>query len=135
MSIDFSDLVLVPCMDTFAVPITVAPAVSQPGAPVYSGVRGIWTSKPVIFETATGFHSTNQPTLGIRLADWDALALPYPVQRDFLSLGGDPAGICWEVMDLKPDGQGGAEVELRMVRGRLQQAASDAAITIAADES
>ena len=132
MGIDFSDLVLGPCMDTFAVPITVAPAKSMPGQPIYGGVRGIWSSKPVLIETATGYHSTNQPTLGIRLADFDAIGKSYPEKADFLSLDSDPAGVCWIVVDPKPDGQGGAELELRIVRGKLAQAASDPAVTAAA---
>ena len=132
MGMDFTDLVLGPCMNAFAVPITVAPARSMPGQPIYGSqpgkpLRGIWSSKPVIIETATGYHSTNQPTLGIRLADFDALGKAYPEQGDFLSLDGDAAGICWQVVDPKPDGQGGAELELRLVRGRLAQAASDPA--------
>jgi hypothetical protein len=135
MAIDFSDLVLGPCMDAFAIPVTVAPAKSAPGKPFYSGVRGSWSVKPVLIETATGFHSTNQPTLGIRLADWDAVGQAYPEQRDILSLDNDPAGICWEVTDAQPDGQGGADIQVRMVRGSLRQAASDAAAAIAADTS
>ena len=122
---DFPDLVLGPCMDAFALAVTVAPAKSQPGAPFYSGVRGVWASKPVVIETGTGFHSTNQPTLGIRLADWDAIGQPYPAQGDFISVANDPASISWEVMDIRPDGQGGADMELRRVLGSLQQASSD----------
>ena len=127
---DFSDLVLGPCMNTFAVPITIAPAASMPGAPIYGGVRGIWSSKPVVIETGTGYHSTNEPVLGIRLADWDAIGKAYPEQKDFLSLDGDVRAICWEVVDITPDGQGGAEMQLRIVRGKLAQAMSDpAAVT------
>jgi hypothetical protein len=133
MAIDFADLVLGPCMDAFAIPITVAPAKSQPGAPFYSGVRGSWSVKPVLIETGTGFHSTNQPTLGIRLADWDVAKKPYPEQRDFLSLDGDPAGICWEVKDIQPDGQGGADIQVAMVRGSLKQASSDPAAAISTE--
>jgi hypothetical protein len=135
MGMDFPDLVLGPCMDAFAVPITVAPARSMPGQPIYGSqpnlpIRGVWSSKPVVIETSTGFHSTNQPTLGIRLADFDAAAKAYPEQGDFLSLDGDPKGICWEVTDVNPDGQGGAEMPLRSVRGRLAQAASDPAAVV-----
>ncbi len=132
---DFSDLVLGPCMNAFAIPITVAPAKSMPGQMIYGSqpgkpLRGIWSSKPVVIETSTGYHSTNQPVLGIRLADFDALGKAYPEQGDFLSLANDVGGICWEIVDPKPDGQGGAELDLRIVRGTLAQAASDpAAVT------
>lgn len=127
---DFSALVLGPCMDAFGLAITVAPAKSQPGAPIYGSqpgkpLRGIWTTKPVVIETSTGFHSTNQPELGIRLADFDAIGQAYPGQSDFLSLDGDPAGICWEVTDAQPDGQGGSTLMLRLVRGKLADATSD----------
>jgi hypothetical protein len=132
---NFSDLVLGPCMNAFGVPITVAPVKSMPGQRIYGSqpdkpLRGVWSSKPVVIETSTGYHSTNQPILGIRLADFDAIGKAYIEQGDFLSLDGDVAGISWEVVDIKPDGQGGAEMELRLVRGKLATAASDpAAVT------
>ena len=133
MPIDFPRLVLGPAMKTFAIRVTIAPAASRPGAAAYC-IRGIWSSKPIVIETGTGFHSTNQPTLGIRLADFDEIGQAYPMQRDFLSLQDDPAGICWEITDAKPDGQGGSELELRIVKGTLAEAASDAAAAQTRDE-
>jgi hypothetical protein len=135
--VDFTDLVLGPCMDAFAIPMTVAPAKSMPGQPIYGSqpgkpVRGIWSSKPVVVETSTGYHSTNQPTLGIRLKEFDAIGKRYPEQGDFLSLSNDVAGICWLVADITPDGQGGAEMPLRIVRGTLAQASSDPAAIVQA---
>ena len=45
MRIDFDDLVLSPCMDTFAEPVMIDPVVSQPGALPYTA-RAIFTSRP-----------------------------------------------------------------------------------------
>lgn len=122
-------------MNTFAIPMTVAPAKSMPGQPMYGSqpgkpIRGIWSSKPIVVETSTGYHSTNQPVLGIMLADFDRSGKAYPEQGDFLSLDNDVAGVCWLVMDVNPDGQGGADMPLRIVRGKLAQAASDPAPAI-----
>jgi hypothetical protein len=102
--IDF-DLVLAPAMAAFAQSITLTPTVSQPGAPAYAA-RGVFDFKAVEIPLDDGtFHSTNQPTLGIRLADY-AVA---PKQGDLLSM---PQGN-YQIADVVPDGQGGADLLLR----------------------
>ncbi len=107
--IDFSALVLGPAMAAFGQPMTVTPVVSQPGAPAYSA-RGSWSWKPVQEELPDGtYHSTNQPAIGIRLADF---AVP-PKQDDTLVM----AQGAFTIIDVVPDGQGGADLKLRQTNG------------------
>ena len=112
--IDFAALVLGPAMATFGRPITVTPTKSQPGAPAYSttpsgmALTGIYASKKVEIQLENGlFHSTVQPTLGLRLADF---AVP-PKQGDLVTI---PALGSFSFADISPDGQGGADCELRL---------------------
>ena len=106
--IDFAALVLAPAMATFAQPITVTPAASQPGAAAYPA-RGIYASKQVQIPLENGtYHSTVQPTLGLRLADF-AVA---PMQGDVVALGTLGTFL---IADITPDGQGGADCILRDV--------------------
>ncbi len=106
---DFSSLVLAPAMAVFAQPITVTPVASQPGAPAYPA-RGSWSWKPAEEELPDGtYHSTNQPALGIRLADF---AVP-PKQNDTVVT----AQGAFTIIDVVPDGQGGADLKLRQTDG------------------
>jgi hypothetical protein len=119
---DFSALVLAPCMEVFATSIAVTPLKSQPGAAPYSsvtfpdgtvrGIRGVWASKPVVVETAEGYHSTTQPSLGIR----DAEFLVPLKQGDRLVVSDFPTMV-FEVFDTNPDGQGGTDLKLRLIAG------------------
>ncbi len=103
---DWSSLVLSPAMLVFGQPITLAPVASQPGKPAYAA-QGVYASKAVQIPLEDGgYHSTVQPTLGIRLADY-AVA---PMQGDTIAI---PALGAFEVVDIIPDGQGGADVVLR----------------------
>ena len=111
--IDFSALVLGPAMATFGQPITVSPVASRPGQPAYSTkpdgtpLTGVYASKPVQIPLEDGtYHSTVQPTLGIRLADF-AVA---PMQDDTVVVG---ALGTFAIADITPDGQGGADLVLR----------------------
>ena len=113
MAVDFSTLVLAPSQDAFGLSITVIPKVSMPAQPSYTA-RGIWTSKPVIFDTGTGYQSTTQATLGIRLSEF-----PVPPHRDDIITVVDPlappdAVANWTIEDTKPDGQG--KMDLVLVR-------------------
>ena len=100
-------------MATFGQPITVTPVVSQPGKPAYSTkadgisqLTGIYASKPVQIRLNNGdIHSTVQPSLGIRLADF-AVA---PMQGDTVATTSGT----FEIADINPDGQGGADCPLR----------------------
>lgn len=103
---DFSSLVLNPAMLVFGQSITVTPVASQPGKPAYAA-RGVYASKAVQIPLENGgYHSTVQPTLGIRLADF----IVAPMQDDVVTLG---ALGTLEIADVIPDGQGGADCVLR----------------------
>ena len=122
MSIDFSALVLGPCMDTFARPLTVYPVASQPTAPQYAN-RGIWIIDQVPFVGEDGIlMSTRTVKMGIMLVDY-----PVPPQQyDFISVAvADlPMGyktdtlnpnkpVDFVIDDVNPDGQGGAHLTLK----------------------
>ncbi|WP_375791183.1 hypothetical protein ACE102_07480 [Bradyrhizobium sp. vgs-9] len=107
---DFSTLVLLPGMATFAISVTVRPGVSQPGAPDYAA-RGVFSSNPTDVQMQDGtVFSDQQTTLGIRLAEW---AVP-PVNGDRIKvMEGVAAGITFWVADTSSDGQGGLTLTLR----------------------
>lgn len=107
--IDFSALVLRPAMVTFAQGIMVTPVISQPGLPPYEA-RGSFNFKAVDVQLESGVvHSTNQPALGVRLADFPVM----PMQEDQIVM---PQG-SYIVADVILDGQGGADLMLRNTAG------------------
>lgn len=107
MAVDFDALVLAPAMATFARPMAVTPVKSQPGAPAYPA-RGVWTFRPVQIQLEDGrIQSTNEAHLGIRLAEF---TVP-PAQLDTLVFDGRT----YEIADATPDGQGGADLKLRLL--------------------
>ena len=86
-AIDFSALVLAPCMDAFAIPVTVYPIVSQVDVPSYTS-RGIWTAKPVLIDTGTGVpHLTQQQTLGIKLDEYPVMPSKDDSNTAFIQVG------------------------------------------------
>ncbi len=100
-------------MAVFGQPIKVTPLASQPGRPAYgtkpdgSPLTGVYASKPVQIPLDNGtYHSTVQPTLGIRLADFTVA----PMQDDTIAVGSLGT---FAVADIIPDGQGGADLMLR----------------------
>jgi len=115
MPIDFSALVLTPCMDTFARSIVVDPIASRPGEPPYQ-TRGIYSSTPFDVQTIEGSLFSDQKTIiGIRLADFIG---PPPQSRDVVTvLGG--FGMTTDrryfVDDVDEDGQGGAILTVRFI--------------------
>ena len=103
--IDFDALVLGPAMAAFGQPIMLTPVKSQPGVAAYAA-RGVYTSKPIQIQLEDGgYHSTVQPTLGIRLGEFATA----PMQGDRIGM---PQGN-FEIADVLPDGQGGADLVLR----------------------
>ncbi|MCA1524303.1 head-tail joining protein [Bradyrhizobium yuanmingense] len=107
---DFSTLVLLPGMNTFAIAVTVRPTVSQPGAPDYPA-RGVYSSVPTDVQMQDGTtFSDQQTTLGIRLREF---AVP-PVNGDRITpTEGEAAGVTFWVADSSADGQGGLTLTLR----------------------
>ena len=105
MGVDFSALVLLPGMNTFAIPVTVRPTVSQPGAPDYAA-RGVFSSAPTDVQMEDGgVFSDQQTTLGIRLAEFAVV----PVNGDRIVIG----PVVYWFADSSLDGQGGMLITLR----------------------
>jgi hypothetical protein len=110
--VDFSDLVLGPCMDAFAgptdrnQPITWFPIVSIPDSGPMPGMRGIWryVDREVALDDGS-ILTTTEITLGIRLADWPVI----PSVGDGLTA---PLGT-YLIDKIKPDSQGGASLVLK----------------------
>ena len=119
MGVDFSALVLKPCMNTFAVNVMVTPYASRPQDLTPYPARGVFKSKIEIITTGAGMHSTVQPTLGIRLSEY-----PIPImQRDQIEILPNQAidyfgSRFFTVADTNPDGQGGSELILKDSQGR-----------------
>lgn len=102
---DFASLVLGPAMAVFSDPIVFTPTVSQPGVAAFPA-RGVYAVKQVTVRLEDGgIFTDQQPTLGIKLADYP---VP-PVQGDSFVR----AGVTWNVWDVQPDGQGGADLVLK----------------------
>jgi len=113
MTINFSRLVLSPCMTTFARTVTIDPVSSQPGAPPYQA-RGIFSSDPFDIQALDGNIISDQKTeLGIRLAEW--AGMPSPCPRDKITITTEGKSIVWFVSDNDEDGQGGMTLSLRYV--------------------
>jgi hypothetical protein len=105
--IDFDALVLAPCEDTFAIPVTVTPIASQRGAPPYAA-RGIFASRALQIAVEDGaMLADQQTTLGIRFADF-----PVPPLADDRFV---IKGVTYEAITVHPDGQGGADIPLRRI--------------------
>jgi hypothetical protein len=121
MPVDFSGLTLLSCENAFAIPITVDPVVSQPGKGAYQN-RGIWDVRHIDVMLEQGMISTRNITLGIRLAEYPD---PPPAQGDYVlmvtsilfTIPGVPLGtaLSLKVDDVRPDGQGGAYLNLKRV--------------------
>jgi hypothetical protein len=89
----------------FGQTIIVNPIMSQPGAPVYLAT-GIWTRKAIEIVTEDGsYASTTQSFIGINLEDF---VIP-PKQQDQITTG----GVLYDIIDVKVDGQGSADLWLR----------------------
>ncbi len=108
MPVDFSSLVLAPCMATFAIPITVTPTVSQPGAQGYAA-QGIWDVREVdvVLEDGSTLASKTY-IVGIRLAEY-AVA---PRNGDGIVINGNN----YIIDQMRPDGQGGARLVLKALQ-------------------
>jgi hypothetical protein len=115
MPIDFSQLVLMPCMNTFARAITIDPIASRPGQPPYD-TRGVYSSIPFDVQTIEGTLVGDQKTtIGIRLQDFIG---PPPLARDLVTVQGG-FGLTTDrryfIDDVRYDGQGGAVLTIRFI--------------------
>ena len=114
MTVDFSHMVLVPCMTTFALPVVIDPLASQPGMPSYTA-GGIFTRRPTQVLTEAGVvFSDHETTLGIR--DEEFAGMPFVNGLlTFPAVGLIPALGMFEVADVKNDGQGGSTLVLQVM--------------------
>lgn len=70
-------------------------------------LRGVWDEAHALVTLGgEGSVSTTAPVLGVRMAD---LAVE-PLQGDEITIGGR----VWEIVDPRPDGQGGAKLILEL---------------------
>jgi hypothetical protein len=103
--IDFAALVLGPCEDVLAIPITVTPTRSIPDAAPYCA-RGIWTSRTVEVPMDDGtIIRSNDMNVGINIVEFPAL----PMKGDGLLVG----SVNYTIYDVQIDGQGGAKLVVR----------------------
>jgi hypothetical protein len=115
VAVNFSTLVKLPCQDMFAVPVTVSPFASQPGAPAYAA-RGIFITGPLDVPLVDGSILSDQQTiLDARDAEF---AVTPPMQGDRINIpfdcNGAPLGE-FEVIDASKDGGGLTTLTLRRV--------------------
>jgi hypothetical protein len=112
MPVNFSTMTKLPCQDMFAVPITVMPIRSQPGAPAY-GARGIFnTGSQDVALTDGSVFSDQQTILDVRNLEYAVV----PIQGDRVLIpfdaNGEPRGE-FEVVDTSDDGGGQTTCVLR----------------------
>lgn len=112
--IDFDALVLGPCQEAFARPITITPLASQPGQPAY-GARGIWSARPVNIGLEEGSVMVSQDlTLGIRRNELAVMIKQGDsIEIDaYMSL--PRVGVC-DIDRLNLDGQGDVQLVLKVI--------------------
>lgn len=103
MAVDFDRLVLAPCMRHLG-RVDVQYTAPQGQA---VGRRGIFSREhQIALDGDNAAHSADVPMLGIRLSEWD----PAPVQGGTIVVPGQGQ---FQVFDVQPDGEGGAELILR----------------------
>jgi hypothetical protein len=112
MGVSFSKLVYEPNFDMWAVPITVRPLISQPGAPDYDA-RGIFnTEETDVVSLDGGLISDQKTILDILESEFARL----PVQGDHviipLDCNGKPQGE-FEIIDGSTNGGGETTLTLR----------------------
>ena len=113
MAVNFSTMAKLPCQDMFAVPITVTPLASRPGAPAYAA-RGIFNTGSVdVAMTDGSLFSDQQTILDVRDAEFGNAP---PMQGDRITIpfdcNGAPLGE-FEVTDADKDGGGQTTLTLR----------------------
>lgn len=113
MSIDFSALVLTPCMNILGVAMTVTPLVSQPGAPAFPA-RGVFEQKDTdMIMAADAIMSQSTRTIGVKLNDvYPTTLLPmfpiWPVTGDIVTIVEGFGADVYVIDDTDDDGEGGS---------------------------
>jgi hypothetical protein len=98
---DLADSLLGTCMDVFGREVTYAPA----GGSAFK-LQGVFDAPHLAVGLRDGevYYSTTDPKLGVRLSDFFSA----PLQGDVVSID----GVDYQVIDVQPDGQGGATLDL-----------------------
>ena len=114
MGVNFSTLLYAPVFDMFAVPITVNPVASQPGAPAY-GARGIFDTTDIdLVGIDNSIMSDQRTELYLREAEFGVL----PIQKDLITIPLDcnnaPLGD-YEVIDADTNGGGETKLTIRKI--------------------
>jgi hypothetical protein len=118
---NFDTLVLNPCQNSFAKPLTINPLMSMPGAIPYAA-RGIWTVKVVdVILDDGGQLTTRTLEIDVRLSELPAL----PMQGDQITIIADVqsefvgvsigAPIVLQVDDVRLDSGGAAKLLMKRV--------------------
>jgi hypothetical protein len=116
MALDFSTLVYLPNMDTFARPITVTPLASQPGAPAYAS-RGIFDTRPVDVAGMDGSITSDQQTI-LDVRDAEFSFVPEQLDRIYIGVDADAGEIGvgeYEVVDTESNGGGLTTLIIRKI--------------------
>ena len=113
MALDFSKLVMGPCVTVFGEAVTYTPVVSAPAATPFT-VRGIFDAEHQAVapdyrgdgdQFAAMAVTSQGPVLAVRLADMPQA----PLAGDSVAI----AGTTYQVWDVVPDGQGKVDLMLR----------------------
>lgn len=109
MGVDFDALALAPCIAAFGEKANGRSVTYQPAGGAAAAVDGIFDAAHEEVTVQQGAPvSTINPMLGIRLADFPGGTAP--AQGDRLTIRGTP----YEIVDIEPDGQGGANLKLML---------------------
>jgi hypothetical protein len=114
MAIDFSVMVYLPCMDTFARDATIYPVTSQPTVGSYYA-RGILDTRGTAIQTDAGMvvMSDQETIFDIRESEFNGVP---PVQGDLIDIpaeGGIPAAGMFEITDAAWNGGGEITLTIR----------------------
>jgi len=102
---DITNTILGTAMGTFGTPFTITPDGGQPET-----LRGVFDDEHEEVDldvTGDSVLSTHSPRIGIRLSDFSQ----EPKQNDEIQR----LGLCYRIVDIQQDGQGGAVLHLHEV--------------------
>ena len=115
MAIDFSTLVYLPNMDTFARGIMVTPLASQPGFPSYEA-RGIFDTRPVDVQGMDGSIISDQQSI-LDVRDVEFTVVPEQLDRIYIPADANAGAALgdWEVTDTESNGGGLTTLVIRKI--------------------
>jgi hypothetical protein len=110
--IDWDGLVIGPCFDVFAQPVTYRPLTGAPFA-----ITGVFDREylGVTILDSDVASSTRKPILGVQLSQFTAAGAAGPKQNDKVQIVNRPETFVFLVRNVQPDGHGHAVLELNIV--------------------